>query len=99
MPELDELLTSGRVAFVRRDWVTANRSLTEAHRSSQLATPGRDALASSAWWLGNVPESLAASEELYHRLAAEDNPSGAAMTAIILSLRWGTRGDLAVASG
>lgn len=99
MPELDELLSSGREAYVRRDWSTANRDLSAARRNSRLATPDLDALASSAWWLGDVTESLAAAEELYRRLTAEGNNADAAMTAIELSLRWGTRGDLAVASG
>ncbi|MDR6416085.1 LuxR C-terminal-related transcriptional regulator [Pseudarthrobacter sulfonivorans] len=99
MPELDELLTSGREAFVRRDWAAANSNLAAARANSHLATGDLDALASSAWWLGNVPESLAVSEELYRHLAGEGDHTGAAMTAIELSLRWSTRGDLAVASG
>lgn len=99
MPELDELLLSGREAFVRRDWAAANSNLAAARAGSLLATGDLDALASSAWWLGNVPESLAVSEELYRHLAADGDQSGAAMTAIELSLRWSTRGDLTVASG
>lgn len=99
MPELDELLTSGREAFVRRDWAAASSNLAAARRTTDLATGDLDALASSAWWLGNIPESLAVSEELYRHLAAENDITGAAMTAIELALRWSTRGNLAVASG
>ena len=99
MPELDELLTSGREAFVRRTRAAAKSKLAAARANSHLATGDLDALASSAWWLGNVPESLAVSEELYRHLAAEGDHTGAAMTAIELSLRWSTRGDLTVASG
>ena len=99
MPEPDELLTSGREAFVRRDWAAASSSLAAAGRTTDLTTGDLDALASSAWWLGNVPESLAVSEELYRHLAEEGDITGAAMTAIELSLRWSTRGNLAVASG
>jgi len=99
MPELEELLASGRDAYVRRDWAAAGRDLSAARRAAPLAAGDLEALAGSAWWLGQVPESLAASEELFHLLAADGSQARAAMTAIELSLRWGTRGDVAVASG
>ncbi|MDF2051394.1 helix-turn-helix transcriptional regulator [Arthrobacter sp. Cr_A7] len=99
MPELDQLLTSGREAFARRDWPAAANNLAAAARQAPLSTRDLEALASSAWWLGNVPGALAGAEELYRRLNDAGDRPGAAMTAINLSLRWGTRGDLALASG
>lgn len=104
MPELDDLITTARDAYQRRDWNVANRNFTAALRQSQqgpaqLGPADLEGLADSAWWLGDVPESLAAAEELYRRQVSDGEPASAAMTAIVLALRWGTRGDLAVASG
>lgn len=62
-----------------------------------LITSARAAYA--MWWLGRVPESLSVAEELYRGLAGAGDRPAAAMKAIILSLQWGTRGDLMVASG
>lgn len=99
MPELDQLLASGREAFARRDWPAVASNFAAAALSGPLATGDLEALAISSWWLGNVPEALAGAEELYHRLTGAGDRSGAAMAAINLGLRWGTRGDLALASG
>ncbi|WP_045732300.1 helix-turn-helix transcriptional regulator [Pseudarthrobacter chlorophenolicus] len=99
MTELDQLLASGREAFARRDWPAAERTLREASALAPLPAGDLEALADSAWWLGDITAALANSEELYRRLLESGDRAGAAMTAIELSLRWGTRGDLAVASG
>ncbi|WP_258805823.1 LuxR family transcriptional regulator [Pseudarthrobacter sp. NS4] len=99
MPELDQLLMSGREAFARRDWPAVASNLAAAALRAPLATGDLQALASSSWWLGNVPEALAGAEELYRRFTRAGDRPGAAMTAISLGLRWGTRGDLALASG
>jgi ATP/maltotriose-dependent transcriptional regulator MalT len=99
MTELDQLLASGREAFARRDWPAAELYLREASRLEPLPAGDLEALADSAWWLGDMAATLADSEELYRRLAESGDRAGAAMAAIELSLRWGTRGDLALASG
>lgn len=99
MTELDQLLTSGRDAFARRDWTAAERDFREAAGLAPLPADDLAALADSRWWLGDVPAALAGAEELYRRLTAAGDRTGAGMTAIELALRWGTRGDLAMASG
>lgn len=99
MTELDQLLASGREAFARRNWPAAERNLRGASGLAPLPAGDLEALADSAWWLGDMAAALADSEELYRRLAESGDRAGAAMAAIELSLRWGTRGDLALASG
>ncbi|MDQ1058689.1 ATP/maltotriose-dependent transcriptional regulator MalT [Arthrobacter globiformis] len=99
MPELEQLILTAREAYDRRDWAAARRGFGAARLRAPLDAPDLDALASSAWWLGDTSAALATAEELYHRLATDGDRTGAAMAALNLSLRWGTRGDLAVASG
>lgn len=99
MPELEQLLASGREAFARRDWPAARNSLAAAAGRMPLTTPDLEALSSSSWWLGNVAAALTEAEELFRRFTGAGNRAGAARTALELALRWGTRGDLALASG
>lgn len=99
MPELDQLILTAREAYDRRDWAAARSGFGAARRQGPLDAPDLDALASSAWWLGDTSGALATAEELYRRLASDGDRTGAAMAALDLSLRWGTRGDVAVASG
>ena len=94
-----DLITSARAAYARRDWPAARNGLLAARTTTGLALPDLDALADAMWWLGRVPESLSVAEELYRGLAGAGDRPAAAMKAIILSLQWGTRGDLMVASG
>jgi hypothetical protein len=46
----------------------ADPKLLALRNSAGLDTPELEVLAESGWWLGNVPESLALSEDLYRRL-------------------------------
>ena len=94
-----DLITSARAAFARRDWPAARLGLLSAKTATDLELRDLDALAEAMWWLGNIPESLSVAEELYRGLAGAGDRPAAAMKAIILSLQWGSRGDLVVASG
>jgi ATP/maltotriose-dependent transcriptional regulator MalT len=99
MTEVTDLISSARAAFVRKDWDAARRGLLAARNRMELAAPELEVLAESGWWLGNVPESLAFSEDVYRRLHGGGDHAAAAMKAIELSLQWATRGDIVVASG
>ena len=94
-----DLITSARAAYARRDWPAARLGLLSARTTHDLELRDLDALAEAMWWLGNIPESLSVAEELYRGLAGSGDHPAAAMKAIILSLQWGSRGDLMVASG
>jgi ATP/maltotriose-dependent transcriptional regulator MalT len=99
MDEFNELLTTARAVYARGDWHAAHRQLTQARTLSELSTGDLNLLGSSAWWLGQVRESLEVSEQVYHRLQDDDDASGAAMAALNLGLLWFIRGDLVIASG
>jgi DNA-binding CsgD family transcriptional regulator len=94
-----DFITSARAAYARRDWSAARLGLLSARTTNDLELRVLDALAEAMWWLGNIPESLSVAEELYRGLAGSGDHPAAAMKAIILSLQWGSRGDLMVASG
>ncbi|MFD1212892.1 LuxR C-terminal-related transcriptional regulator [Arthrobacter sp. GCM10027362] len=99
MDEFNELLATARTAYARGDWHAAHRQLTQARTLSELSTGDLNLLGSSAWWVGQVRESLEISEEVYHRLQDDGDVPGAAMKALNLGLLWFVRGDLVIASG
>lgn len=94
-----DLITSARAAYARRDWPAARNGLLAARTTTGLELQDLAALADATWWLGNIPESQSVAEELYRVLAAGGDRPAAAMKAIVLSLQWGMRGDFMVASG
>jgi len=94
-----DLITSARAAYARRDWPAVRNGLLAARTTTGLELQDLNALADAMWWLGNIPESQSVAEELYRGLTAGGDRPAAAMKAIVLSLQWGMRGDLVVASG
>lgn len=95
----DELLASARTAYASGDWPAAHRKLTQARALSNLATGDLSLLSSSAWWVGQVKESLEMSEEVYQRLQDDGDVPAAAMQALHLAQVWFIRGDVVIASG
>jgi ATP/maltotriose-dependent transcriptional regulator MalT len=81
-------------ARARRDWRAVRADL--AGPRDALSTSDLRLLAEAAWWLGDSPESMAVSEEVYRRLLAEGETHQAADRALRLALEWLTRGDLSV---
>lgn len=61
-----------------------------------LATADLELLAEAAWWLGDSPESMAVSEEVYRRLLADGERHQAADRALRLALEWFNRGDVQI---
>jgi DNA-binding NarL/FixJ family response regulator len=99
MSETGTLLTAARDAYARGDWSAAHRGLTRAGARDELALEDLDLLGSTSWWVGDVGESLAISEAVFHRFESAEDLQRAAMKAIDLSLLWFIRGDLVIASG
>lgn len=91
-------LTEAREAFTRGDWDTAGRTMERVGEESPLSLEDLEILARSKWWLGDVQGSMALSEEVFHRLVAEEQFRAAAKSALTLSLQWGVRGNIAVSS-
>ena len=89
-----DVVTAARDAFARQDWRAAHDAL--AGSRPELSTADLELLATAAWWMGDSPESMTVSEEIYQRLVAEGAEQQAADRALRLSLEWFTRGDVQV---
>jgi class 3 adenylate cyclase len=71
-------LEAGRAAFERRSWPQAYRFLKEADGAGRLEPADLEALAKSAWWIGEAAESIALFERAYAAyLDAGDRPRAA----------------------
>ena len=96
MLDRQELVDAGRRAFAGADWAAALDFFTRARDSGPLETEDVVSLARCAWWLGRVPEALAAAEEAFRAYSATGREEQAAMTALQLTLLWVTRADVTV---
>ncbi|MFB0836085.1 LuxR C-terminal-related transcriptional regulator [Arthrobacter halodurans] len=99
MDEFEVLRSTARAAYARGDWHAANEQLERARELADLPTEDLDLLGSASWWVGRVRDSLAISEEVYHRFEDGGDRPRAAMKAVNLGLLWFIRGDLVIASG
>lgn len=99
MADAPALIATARAASARGDWSAARRDLALAREHGELSTNDLSLLANALWWMGEVPTSLAMSEEVYHRYRAEGDDLLAARKALDLGLRWLVRGDLVITSG
>ena len=90
-----EELGAAHSAFTRRDWRVAHDVLSKFRDG--LTTPDLERLAEAAWWLGDLPDAMAVSEEVYRRLMAAGHLAQAADRALRLTLLWFTRGEVQVA--
>ena len=96
--ESPSALTAGREALVREDWATAYQQLSEvAH--ADLSPKELEGLASAAWAVGNVGESITAREHAHAGFVAAGDRANAAWTAAFLAGSFYEKGDLAVAGG
>lgn len=99
MVQMEVLLSTAREAYARGEWGSAHRDLARARTLGHLSTEDLDLLGSTQWWVGEVSESLAVSEEVYHRYQDGGDLPQAAMKALNLGLLWFVRGELVIASG
>ncbi len=99
MVDAPALIVTARAASARGDWTAAQHDLALAREHGELSTNDLSLLANALWWMGEVPTSLAMSEEVFHRYRAEGDDLLAARKALDLGLRWLVRGDLVITSG
>ena len=88
-------ITAAHEAHGGRDWRATYDALAPSRPDLTPADLAR--LADAAWWLGDSPESMAVSEELYQRLIAAGSEADAADRALRLTMQWFSRGDVQVA--
>ncbi len=84
-------LEAGREAYARRAWPEAHRLLQEADGQGRLEPDDLEALAKSAWWIGDSTASIAAFERAYALHLERGNRSMAAMMALTLRREYGAR--------
>lgn len=88
-------VTAARDAHARGDWRATYDALVPGRHDLEPADLAR--LADAAWWLGDSPDSMAVSEELYQRLIAAGSEAEAAHRALRLAMQWFSRGDVQIA--
>ncbi len=97
----EDVLAAARAAYAANRWAEARTGFLDARGDGELSPPDLAALADSAWWLGEIEESLACSEEAYASYLAGSDPKvcAAAMLAMDLAFFWFMRGEEAIGSG
>jgi class 3 adenylate cyclase len=77
-------LEAGRQAFERRAWPEAYRLLKEADEADRLSAEDLEAVAKSAWWIGESGESITLFERAYAAYVDRDDQPQAAFIALTL---------------
>jgi ATP/maltotriose-dependent transcriptional regulator MalT len=91
-------LEAAREAFARRAWREALDAFRHARQEGELGADDLYKLADSAWWLGDVDESLAASEEAFRLYLADERRPQASLTAVGIGYTMILRGEMAQGS-
>jgi DNA-binding CsgD family transcriptional regulator len=94
-----DALMQGREAARRLAWAEALAALSLADHSSSLAAEDLELLATAAYLLGHMEDCLAALQRAEQLYAEGSDPRRAARCAFWLTFHYGSRGDLAQASG
>jgi class 3 adenylate cyclase/tetratricopeptide (TPR) repeat protein len=92
-------LEAGREAFERRSWREAYRLLKEADDDDRLTGADLEALAKSAWWIGQGAESIAAFERSYRAFVEAGERSQAAFIALTIRREYQAKLAESVAQG
>lgn len=90
------VVTAARAASARRDWRAVYDDLAVVR--AELGPDDLALFGEASWWLGETAQSMAVAEDVFQRLAATGDLERAAETALRLTLAWGTRGDISVAT-
>ena len=77
-------LETGRQAYARQAWQEAYRLLKEADADARLSAEDLEALAKSAWWIGEAAEAVALFERSYAAYLERGERTRAAFLALIL---------------
>jgi DNA-binding NarL/FixJ family response regulator len=94
-----DALVQGREAAERLAWVDAHTALSLADQSSSLIAEDLELLATAAYLLGRVEDCLGALQRAQRLHAQGGDVRRAARCAFWLTFHYGSRGDLAQASG
>lgn len=89
-------VVAARTAFERGDWRSAQQELRAAGRTGALVPRDLELLSRASWLLGEVPESMAETEQAFIGHVQAGDAVAAAGLAIRLALEWTTRGDIAI---
>jgi ATP/maltotriose-dependent transcriptional regulator MalT len=92
-------LMQGREAAGRLAWADAYTALSLADQSSSLVAEDLELLATAAYLLGRMEDCLRALQRAQQLHAGGGDPRRAARCAFWLTFHYGSRGDLAQASG
>jgi hypothetical protein len=92
-------LMQGREAAGRLAWADAYTALSVADQSSSLVAEDLELLATAAYLLGRMDDCLRALQRAQQLHAGGGDPRRAARCAFWLTFHYGSRGDLAQASG
>jgi tetratricopeptide (TPR) repeat protein len=92
-------LVDAREAYQQRDWLTARTAFLAAQAASPLAADDQYALASCAWWLGDLATALPAMQQAYRQFLDEQRPELAALVALDVGYPLALRGELAQGGG
>ena len=95
----DGTLIAARDAYRRHRWDEARDGFRHARAGGELAADDALALADSAWWLGQVDESIEAGEAAYRLHVAAGETCGAASAAVQVAVNHLLRGEELEGSG
>jgi DNA-binding NarL/FixJ family response regulator len=94
-----DLLETAREAYRRRDWASARAAFAEARDAGPLDADDLCALASCAWWLGDLDAALPAQQGAYTLYLEAGDPGAAAIMAMDVGYTLMLRGEDAQSSG
>lgn len=92
-------LAAARAAYAGRDWATGLAEFVAAARAAPLAAGDVFALATCAWWLGDLDAALPALREAHDGFLRTGQAERAAVAALGVAYTFGLRGERAQASG
>lgn len=95
----EDILTEGRVAFERRDWVRCERLLSAADAREQLSVEDLLALGEALLWVNRHDESFAIQQRAYQAYIRAGEERRAGFVAVLLTIHYSVRLEMAVAAG
>jgi class 3 adenylate cyclase len=96
---VDEPLEAGREAARKHAWRDAYDLLKSADEADRLTAEDLEALGDAAWWTGRLEEAIGLRERAYAAFVEAGEPRRAAMVTVPLTMDYGLRGALSVATG
>jgi tetratricopeptide (TPR) repeat protein len=92
-------IDAGRAAFDRQDWEAAWQLLSEADAASPLAPADLERLGEAGFWTNRHERALLVRQRAYQNYLGAGDLEHAAFMAVVLTIHYAARMDLAVAGG